>query len=499
MSALDTKQQLAKLRRDLAESERRLVAALAERAGEASHRQRLGAIVDASRDAIWSWKVDGVIDSWNAEAERLLQYRAQEIIGKSLFVLVPAERRDRARLVIESLLKGRWYERYETVRLRKDGTPVQVELTASPIKDENGTVTGIATFCRDISARLRQEEALRASEARYRAAVITGGLAAWETDMVTRTRIWTAEGMALFGLDLPDGRGQVLGPHDEFKKSLHPDDKHMMEQFHRTADEEDSYPCEYRIVRPDGTILWVSGRGRVVARGPDGKAQRVANIVMDVTDRKKAEEQVQLLMREITHRSKNLLAVVQAIAVQTAASAGTLDEFQHRFALRLRGIAASHDLLVEEKWRGARMSDLVREQLASFAELGSRLSIDGPDVVLTAPAAQTIGLALHELATNATKYGAWSVPAGKVSVNWAFDRTLPQMLRLKWVENGGPRVSKPIRRGFGHVVFEDMVAQSVDGEVHTNYPHEGLQWSVSLPIANVVAPSVRDLPEAGTE
>ena len=120
--------------------------------------------------------------------------------------------------------------------------------------------------------RVRLIQDLRDSERRYRGAVITGRIAAWETDMVTRTRIWTDEGMELFGLSLPAGRGQVGGDDDEFLASLHPDDKHMMAQFHRTADKENSYPVEYRIVRPDGVMLWVSGRGRVVARGVDGKA-----------------------------------------------------------------------------------------------------------------------------------------------------------------------------------------------------------------------------------
>jgi PAS domain S-box-containing protein len=336
--------------------------------------------------------------------------------------------------------------------------------------------------------RMRLVQRLRDSEHRYRGAVITGRLAAWETDMVTRTRIWTEEGMALFGLDLPDGRGQVGGDDDEFKRSLHPDDRYMVAEFHRTADKEDFYPAEYRIVRPDGTMLWVSGRGRVIARGPDGRAQRVANIVVDITDRKKTEDHIQLLMREISHRSKNLLAVVQAIAGQTVRTAGTLETFEKRFAQRLQGLAASLDLLVHENWRGAPLADLARQQLAPFAEAGtSRLALSGPNVVLTASAAQTIGLALHELATNAIKYGAWSAPAGKVSVDWAFDDKVgvPQ-LRLCWIESGGPPVERPTRKGFGHVVIENMVAQSVDGEVDADYNPTGMRWTLSIPIGNLV-------------
>lgn len=345
--------------------------------------------------------------------------------------------------------------------------------------------------------RVRLVQHLRESEARYRGAVITGRIGAWETDMVARTRIWTEEGMALFGLDLPGGRGQVGGVNDEFWRSLHPDDKDMMAHFHRTADAEDSYPTEYRIVRTDGTMLWVSGRGRVVARGADGKAQRVANIVMDITERKKAEAHIQLLMREISHRSKNLLAVVQAIAGQTVRTGGTLPEFEMRFAQRLQGLAASHDLLVNENWRGAALMDLIQQQLAPFAEVGSpRLTLSGPDVRLTTDAAQALGLALHELATNALKYGAWSVAAGNVSVSWAFDEIAGDAatLRLRWIEREGPTVIPPNHKGFGHVVIESMVAQSLGGEVDLDFRESGLIWTLSIPDRNLVSTKTRISP-----
>ena len=212
----------------------------------------------------------------------------------------------------------------------------------------------------------------------------------------------------------------------------------------------------------------------------------VANIVVDVTDRKKAEQHVQMLMREISHRSKNLLAVVQALAGQTARRAETLGDFQDRFALRLQGLAASHDLLVTKDWHGAPLRELVREQLAPFAERGVRLDLDGPDIVLTAAAAQTIGMALHELATNATKYGAWSVPSGSVSVDWRIEAQREPTLRLSWTESSGPAVSAPVRKGYGNVVFEQMVAQQLGGQVQIDYCPEGLRWMLSIPLHSVV-------------
>jgi two-component sensor histidine kinase len=293
--------------------------------------------------------------------------------------------------------------------------------------------------------------------------------------------------MQLFGLNLADGRGTVGGPDDEFKRALHPEDKHMMEQFHRTADEVDAYPCEYRIVHPDGRTLWVSGRGRVVARGPDGKAQLVDNMVMDVTDRKKAEEQVQLLMRETAHRSKNLLAVVGAIAAQTGRGSATIRDFQDKFSLRLRALAASQDLLVEGRSGGAQLDQLVRQQLQAFAENGAGFEMGGPAVTISARVTQTLGLALHELATNAAKYGAWSKPGGSVDIRWRVSDDNARKLHITWTEHGGPPVKVPTRKGFGHIVFDQMVAQSGDGVVSIDYRPSGLHWSLSLPIAALAA------------
>ena len=340
----------------------------------------------------------------------------------------------------------------------------------------------------EIARRERVEAELRESETRYRGALITGRIAAWETDMVTRTRIWTEEGMQLFGLDLLNGRGQVGGEADEFWLALHPDDKHMMAEFHRTADAQDSYPCEYRIVLPDGSTRWVSGRE---GGGPwsrrEGAARR--QHCRRHHDRKKAEEHVELLLREVSHRSKNLLAVVQAIASQTVRSAGTLNEFEKRFAQRLQGLAGSHDLLVKENWRGVPLRDLARQQLALFTEAGStRLVLEGTDIVLAAAASQSIGLALHELATNAIKYGAWSLPTGRVMVSWTVEGELgkPHRLRLRWAESGGPIVTPPTQRGFGTIVIEQIAANSVNGEVLLEFDPRGLRWTLSMPLDNLV-------------
>jgi PAS domain S-box-containing protein len=328
------------------------------------------------------------------------------------------------------------------------------------------------------------------SEARYRTALVAGRMGTWETDLVARTRYWTTEGMALFGLSLADGLGHVGGDDDEYRAALHPDDRHLVQKFHALADKQDSFTSEYRVVWPDGTTLWLRGRGQVIVRAPDGKAERMVSIVTDVTERKAAEDHIQFLMHEISHRSKNLLTVIQSIARRTARTAGTMEEFERRFERRLQGLAASHDVLVRENWHGAPLADLVRQQLVPFVEIqSSRFELTGPDVVVTAEAAQAIGLAIHELATNAIKYGALSAPAGKVHISWMFDESpnAAGQILLSWIEHGGPPVSPPSRKGFGYIVIGEMVERSLNGKVAVEYAGDGLKWRVAIPAANLVS------------
>ena len=213
----------------------------------------------------------------------------------------------------------------------------------------------------------------------------------------------------------------------------------------------------------------------------------------DVTERKRAEDHIQFLMHEMTHRSKNLLSVIQAIARRTAQTTTTLEEFDIRFGQRLQGLAASHDVLVVEGWRGAPLAELLRQQLAPFVDAKSpRLESSGPSIVVNAQAAQAIGLAIHELATNATKYGALSVPAGKVEISWTLESNAggEQELRLNWTERNGPPVRAPTRKGFGHMVIDSMIARSLSGRVTIDFAADGLRWSVWMPAANLIADAV---------
>ena len=309
-------------------------------------------------------------------------------------------------------------------------------------------------------------------------------MGSWETNFVSRKRHWSTEAQSLFGLSLPDGIGQVGGDSDEFKSSLHPDDRHLAAKFDELTASVDSFPAEYRIIRPDGIVVWLSGHGQVIERDADGNCQRLVNVVADISSRKEKEHHIQFLMREMSHRSKNLLAVIQSIAKQTDLTSNSTSEFRAKFEDRLQGIAASHDLLVEENWQGAALSDLVRRHLAPFVEVDSlRVSIQGPKIQINSSAAQAIGLALHELATNAVKHGALSNAEGSVSICWMCEmggNSTPNLI-LKWVESGGPPVMPPTRRGFGNSIISKIAPHSVSGTAALDFAPTGLRWSITLP------------------
>jgi PAS domain S-box-containing protein len=206
---------------------------------------------------------------------------------------------------------------------------------------------------------------------------------------------------------------------------------------------------------------------------------------VDVTERKEGEAHLRLLMRELTHRSKNLLAVIQAMARQTARHTGSIDGFLDRFSARLQALAASHDLLVRESWHGASLRELIESQLAAYTGRSvEQIAIDGPAVALKPEAAQNLGLALHELAVNAAKFGALSQPYGRVSVTWLLR---DNALALNWREQFGPKVKPRRKRGFGSMVIERNLARALDAQVDLAFDPDGLRCHVAIPASQILA------------
>jgi PAS domain S-box-containing protein len=220
-----------------------------------------------------------------------------------------------------------------------------------------------------------------------------------------------------------------------------------------------------------------------------GRVIGISSIISDIGERKAREKHIEFLMRELSHRSKNLLAVVQAIAGQTARYSDDLDEFQTRFSQRLHAMARAQDLLVARNWEGAQLTDLVRSQLAPFTEdVSARIEMSGPELDLRPDAVHNLTLALHELATNAAKYGALSVPDGRVAVEWQVadgEADVPRF-HMTWREHSGPPVRPPERKGFGHVVIADMVGTALRGKVDLLFEQSGLCWKLDVPAASVI-------------
>lgn len=208
---------------------------------------------------------------------------------------------------------------------------------------------------------------------------------------------------------------------------------------------------------------------------------------VDVTERKEGEAHLRLLLRELTHRSKNLLAVIQAMARQTARHAGSIDAFLRQFGDRLQALAASHDLLVRESWYGASLNELVRSQLSAYLDgIGQQVEINGPEVALKPEAAQNLGLAIHELSANAARFGALSVPEGRVVVEWRGGGNPHEGIELDWREQFGPRVRPRRKRGFGSTVIETNLTRALDAKVDMMFDPEGLHCRVLIPASQIV-------------
>jgi two-component sensor histidine kinase len=326
-----------------------------------------------------------------------------------------------------------------------------------------------------------EREQAEASKVRLQLALDAARLGSWRSDPLRRV---------IFGdtrfKEILDVATDVT-PIEEIEKRIHPDDadrfwaerEAWMDPVHPKP-----YTHEYRLGQRDGEVRWVEIHALAYFEGTGQRRRFVGGIgtVQDITERKERDEKEHLLMREVSHRAKNMLSVVNAIARQTATKSP--EDFLDRFSERIEVLSANQDLLIRNDWRGVYVADLVHAQLGHFASLiGSHIIMHGPKLVLRPAAAQAIGLALHELAANAGKYGALSTDGGRVDVGWRSDR---QTFTMSWTEREGPSVSPPKRRGFGITVMKEMAERSLDGKVDLNYAPSGATWRLTCPVANAL-------------
>lgn len=338
----------------------------------------------------------------------------------------------------------------------------------APIKAASGEVIGINVVAEEITERKLAEEA----NALLAAVVMSSNDAIFSFGKDRTFKTWNEGAERLYGYTAEEAIGQPLA-------MLAPD--HLKQELHdlsgRALRGERVY-FETVRKRKDGALVAVGASASPIRAG-DGRVIGASAVHRDITESKKYGEQLQFMMRELSHRSKNLLAVVQAMARQTAKACESFSQFEERFTGRVQALAQSHDVLVSHNWEAARLQTLVEAQLAPFMDAGkARFQIDGPAVWVKPEAMQYLGMALYELATNATKYGALSSPAGSVSIAWSFE--CGGGVRLTWRECGGPSVDAPERRGFGRTVLERMAAAH-DSEVTLSFAPQGLVWSMLVP------------------
>ena len=416
----------------------------------------------------------------NAAAERLYGVIASRCLGQPISNIYELrwrrpEDEDAARTALRN--HGEW--RGESIHVRSDGCALSVESGITVLRDAAEQPIGLLAVIRDVSERRTRENKVQISEIRYRRLFEAAHDGVLMVDPETRRIIEANPFMT-----------ELLGyPHDQlvgkelYQIGLLKDEaasQEMVRRLKRTSQVRyDDLPLESRTGQHQEV--------EVVANLYEESGHPVIQCnIRDITERKRTEEHVKMLMAEVNHRAKNLLAVVQAVAVQTAKH-GDATTFASRLSERIGGLAAGQDLLVSNQWQGVDVADLVSAQLAHFHDLvGSRVLLAGPGARLTFDAAQGIGMALHELATNAAKYGALSNGEGTVRINWQITRDSQPKFLMSWVENGGPKVVAPARTGFGQIVIGRMAEASVQGVAEIRFGEGGLSWNLSAPLKNAV-------------
>ena len=438
-----------------------------KRAEEAT--QRLASIVDSSDDAIISKDLDGIISSWNNAASRLFGYEAAEVIGKPVTILIPQDRRDEELFILQQIRRGERIDHYETVRRRRDGGLIDVSLTVSPVRNAQGKIIGASKIARDITKRKREVDA----------ALLLASVVETSDDAIISKNLdgiitsWNKGAERIFGYMAEEIIGKsvkVLIPREN-----HAEEDTILERIRRGQRIE-----HYETIRQrkHGSLINVSLTVSPVA-DPQGKIVGASKIARDITERKRTEAQISLLAREAEHRTKNILATVQATVHLTQSE--TIDGLKSTIEGRIQALANVHALFVQSRWEGANLSKLVTQELSPYCQdVEARARIEGPDLLLEPYAAQTIAITLHELATNAAKYGALSVPDGRVHVAWSgVDKA---HLILRWTETGGRLVTPPTRKGFGTRVMERMIREQLKGKMQFDWRAEGLVCEIVLPV-----------------
>jgi PAS domain S-box-containing protein len=421
----------------------------------------------------------------NSAQRRLFGDR--DAVGKPLAEVFPEFSGDeRAGIVQRVYATGERVFRHATrVMIRKPGaTPEEhfVDVRLEPITNIDARVKGVFIEGFDVTEQVRAQAAVRDSERRLGAALSVARLGAFEWNLETGEAILDVRGREIFDFrpDEPLTLADVVGRID--KEDL---PRILRENTNAMAAARTRGQSEYRIHLRDGTTRNIASVSDALL-SKEGRRTRMIGVFADVTELRRGEKRQQLLINELNHRVKNTLATVQSIAAQTLRTAPDVTRAREAFESRLVALAAAHDILTAQSWHGARLDDVVDAAMAPFeGTIRPRIQAFGPPIWLNAQHALALTLALHELATNASKYGALSAPDGQVTIRWAISPDTE--LSLSWREDGGPAVTAPSRAGFGTRLLQRGLAQELRGEVTFSFPPQGVQCQIRCRLGDTQA------------
>jgi PAS domain S-box-containing protein len=354
-----------------------------------------------------------------------------------------------------------------------------VALESSVERDSNGIPTGLIGVTRDITSRELAHQALAERNLLLALAAKSARVGSFTLDAAADLMQVSDGYVAVHGL--PEGTKETT--RTKWKARVHPEDLVRVEKMREQAfrEQRSEYSIEYRIVLPSGETRWVESRS-FISSDHNGSPQRVVGVNIDITERKRAEEHQAILVAELDHRVKNTLAQVAVVAASSRQGSPSIDEFLQSLNGRIQSMAAAHTLLSKSGWQSVGLDALVRNQLAPYAT-DTNIRISGTDVTLSPAEIQAIARVLHELATNAAKHGALSIPGGRVSVNWDYkpngDRT---NLVLLWQELAGPVVKWQGQSSYGTNLIRNLIPHELGGKVDLRFDPDGVSCRIELPI-----------------